>query len=672
MFNKTYPFTAIVGQIDLKLSLILNAINPRIGGVLIRGEKGTAKSTTVRALAALLPEIDVVKGCLYSCCPDDFSLMCKKCKKTWPDHQIIARRVRVVTLPLNATEDRILGGIDFNFAVKHGVRALQPGLLAEVNRGILYIDEVNLLDNHIVDVILDAAASDENRVEREGISFNHRADFILVGTMNPEEGELSPQFLDRFGLCVDVKGETDIDTRILLMEQREEFDFDPLIFMNRFKKENEKIAEKILAAREILGSIRLSKHLRSFISELCLENNVAGHRADIILEQTAKTFAAWNGRIEVTLDDIQKTAMFVLPHRKRDSVPPQTPPEQEEKEQKSEMQNQDENKENNQEQHDSETSSPPETGANPHMEKNHAENESQSDSDKDAEKQDENILEQIFETGKTFKVKNFSAPKDHIFRRGSGKRSRTRIFQKQGRYIKSTSQQKTGDIALDATLRVAAPFQNRRKNINGLAVSLTREDIREKIREKRISSLLLFLVDASGSMGAKGRMTASKGAVMSLLLDAYQKRDKVAMISFRKDEATVNLPPTSSVELAANLLAQMPVGGRTPFSAGLLKMYELLQNFFLKEPASRPIVIIISDGKANRAVGDKKPVEEALDLATKIASDDRIKFIVVDTEEKGIITFGLARQFARATGAEYFKTDDLKANQLVNIIREGI
>jgi magnesium chelatase subunit D len=224
-------------------------------------------------------------------------------------------------------------------------------------------------------------------------------------------------------------------------------------------------------------------------------------------------------------------------------------------------------------------------------------------------------------------------------------------------------------VALDATLRAAAPHQLHRKNGNGLAVVLTPDDIREKIREKRIGNFLLFVVDASGSMGARGRMAASKGAVMSLLLDAYQKRDKVAMVSFRKDEAVVNLPPTGSIELAAGLLKEMPVGGRTPMSAGLVKSYEILRNHLVREPSARPIALFITDGKSNASLGAAKPVPEALALAGRMALESRIRFIVVDTESEGLIRFGLARQLAGALNAEYFKIEDLKSDSLLNIVK---
>jgi magnesium chelatase subunit D len=277
--------------------------------------------------------------------------------------------------------------------------------------------------------------------------------------------------------------------------------------------------------------------------------------------------------------------------------------------------------------------------------------------------------DRLFEVGATFKVKPLSSEKDRLFRRGSGRRSRTRVSQKQGRYVKSCFHPRHGDIALDATLRAAAPFQKQRGNGNGLKVNLTPQDIRGKIREKRIGNFLLFAVDASGSMGARGRMAASKGAVMSLLLDAYQKRDRVSMISFRRNAADVNLPPTTSVELAGKLLAEMPVGGRTPLSAGLARVHEQVRNVLLKDPSARPIIILITDGKSNVSLGDQKPVDEALMLAAAMARDERSRHIVVDTEEEGLVTFGLARQLAAALCAQYFKIEDLKAQSLVDIVK---
>jgi magnesium chelatase subunit D len=666
MRRTIFPFSAIVGQEALKQSLLLNAVNPRIGGVLIRGEKGTAKSTAVRALAALLPEIEVVRGCPFGCEPDRPDETCDRCRNSKQPLQRTHRQVRVVDLPLNATEDRVAGGIDFSLAVKQGRRALQPGLLAAAHRGILYVDEVNLLDDHIVDIVLDAAASGENIIEREGISFRHPSRFILVGTMNPEEGELRPQLLDRFGLCVETAGAASLEDRVALLQRRESFDGDPVSFMQSYAKQNRTVARKIEAGQAQLSMVRMPRHLRGFISELCSENNVAGHRADLVIEQTALALAALEAAPEVTVDHIRRVAPMALVHRRREAQPPPPPPE-----------------DSQSPENDPPREDPPPDEEQPREKQENRENDSnpkaQSDQtpegNKSAPDQDaprpENGDERIFDIGATFKVKPLASSKDRLFRRGSGRRSRTRVSQKQGRYVKSCLNLRNNDIALDATLRAAAPYQRARRNDNpnGMAVVLTDQDIRGKIREKRIGNYLFFTVDASGSMGARGRMAASNGAVMSLLLDAYQKRDRVAMISFRRNEAVVNLPPTPSVELAGKLLAEMPVGGRTPLSAGLVKTHEQVRNILAKDPSARPIVILITDGKSNVALGDQKPVDEALRLAEAMSRDERIQYIVVDTETPGMITFELAGRLAAALGGQYFKIDDLKAQTLIDIVK---
>ncbi len=667
--NKIFPFSAIVGQDQLKLALILNAINPRIGGVLVRGEKGTAKSTAVRALAALVPAIAVVEGCPYNCDPDRPQSLCGHCRDARSSG--VQRPVSVVTLPLNATEDRVAGGIDLGRAVKEGTRFMQPGLLARAHRGILYVDEVNLLDDHIVDIILDAASSGRNVIEREGISLAHASRFVLVGTMNPEEGELRPQLLDRFGLCVEVRAVADKDSRVVLMERREAYDASPADFIKRFREDNTKITAQIVQAQRMLAMVRMPEHLRSLASQLAMESNVAGHRADLIIEQAARTVAALRGRREVTVDDVLEVAPLVLFHRSREAQPPPSPSPQD--------QEQPRDQENPVQDNPAEPRQDDEPQPEEQPGRQEAKNSQAGEKNSPAEEEEsgpdnrgKDPMEQVFAVADTFKIRKFTAPKDRLFRRGSGRRSRTRSARRQGRYIKSTTLRTTGDVALDASLRAAAPYQLRRENRNGLAVVIRSEDIREKIREKRIGNFLLFVVDASGSMGARGRMAASKGAIMSLLLDAYQKRDRIAMISFRRNEAVVNLPPTSSIELAAGLLREMPVGGRTPLSAGLAKSYEVSRNYLLREPTVRPIVIIITDGRSNVALGEKNPQAETFELAERMALDDRIRFIIIDTESPGIVQFGLARKIAMALNAQYFRIEELKADTLLNIAKENI
>ena len=679
MERTVYPLAAVVGQEQLQQGLLLVAINPAVGGILLRGEKGTAKSTMVRALAALLPEILVVRGCANACSPEPDEDRCPECRRRFPKLETATRRARLVELPLNATEDRVAGGIDFPRSLKTGRVVFAPGLLAAAHRGLLYVDEVNLLDDHIVDLILDAAASGENRIEREGISYRHPARCILVGTMNPEEGELRPQLLDRFGLCLEIAGSSDPEERVTLMERREAFDRDPAAFLAGYQEESDRLAHRLAQARAFLPRVHVAAHLRGFIGELCRESNVAGHRADLVMEQAARALAAFEGRAEVSVDHIRIVAPMVLLHRRRDAQPPPPPPPPPPDEQPPDEQSDDTPPEENREQQSGQqpeepapqeagnqpppAAEPPETGDRQEPEGRQDEEEN-GQQPAPAGREDE-----FFEIGATFKVKPLSAVKDRVVRRGSGRRSRSRIAQKKGRYVKSALRP-SDDLALDATLRAAAPFQRQRAgSADGLAVHLREQDLRTKIREKRIGNLLLFVVDASGSMGARGRMAASKGAVMSLLLDAYQKRDRVAMITFRRQEATVNLPPTTSVDLAGRLLAEMPVGGRTPLSAGLVRTHEQVRNYLIKNPTAQPIVIFITDGKCNVALGEGKPVEESLRLAGALAQDRRIRTIVVDTEEAGLVTFGLARRLAGAMTAQYFKIDDLRAQALVDIVR---
>ncbi len=315
-----YPFTALVGQEDMKLALILNAINPKLAGVLIRGEKGTAKSTAVRALAALLPDNQVVNGCLFGCDPEDVTTMCRSCREHLQKNKKLestTRKMRVVELPVSATEDRVVGTLDLEEAIKKGEKRFEPGVLAEANRGILYMDEVNLLDDHIVDVLLDSAAMGINTVEREGVSFTHPANFMLVGTMNPEEGELRPQLLDRFGLCVQIEGILDPKQRVDVVRRRIAFEEDPAGFCSLWEPAQKNLRRQIIAAKQLLVEVQASDKMLYLIAEIAVEMGVDGHRADLIMLKSAKTMAALQGHTEVTKDDIRATCDLALIHRMR-------------------------------------------------------------------------------------------------------------------------------------------------------------------------------------------------------------------------------------------------------------------------------------------------------------------------------------------------------------------
>ncbi len=315
-----FPFTAIVGQEEMKLSLILNVIDPKIGGVMIMGDRGTGKSTTIRALADLLPEIDVVAGDPFNSDPQDLDLMSDEVKEKIQQQiplDIVKKKVQMVDLPLGATEDRVCGTIDIEKALSEGVKAFEPGLLAKANRGILYVDEVNLLDDHLVDVLLDSAAGGWNTVEREGISIRHPAQFVLVGSGNPEEGELRPQLLDRFGMHAEIHTVKEPDLRVQIVEQRAAFDSNPPEFCEKYRQEQEKLQEKIVQAQKLLPQVVLDYDLRVKISEICSELDVDGLRGDIVTNRAAKAIAAFEGRTEVTVDDIRRVIVLSLRHRLR-------------------------------------------------------------------------------------------------------------------------------------------------------------------------------------------------------------------------------------------------------------------------------------------------------------------------------------------------------------------
>ncbi|MEN9936347.1 MAG: hypothetical protein RLZZ387_2926 [Chloroflexota bacterium] len=315
-----YPFSALVAQERLKRALILNAINPRVGGVLIRGEKGTAKSTAVRGLARLLPHITVVADCPFSCPPDRPAAMCEGCRARHARGEelpVTERATRLVELPVAASEDRVVGSLDLEHALTEGQRRFEPGLLAQANRGLLYVDEANLLDDHLVDVLLDAAAMGTNTVEREGISVSHPARFILVGTMNPEEGELRPQLLDRFGLVVEIGGITDIGGRVAVIERRMGYDADPDAFAAEWHGEEQKLADRIVTARALLPAVQITRNDMATVAALAVELGVDGHRADLAILETARTHAAWSGRTHLSVEDIRTAAELALPHRMR-------------------------------------------------------------------------------------------------------------------------------------------------------------------------------------------------------------------------------------------------------------------------------------------------------------------------------------------------------------------
>ncbi len=633
----TFPFPAVMGQENIKKALIFNLINPKIGGVLICGEKGTAKSTLVRGLAELYENIEVVD------------------------------------LPLNITEDRLEGSIDIEKAILQGKRCFEGGVLQKVHGNMLYVDEVNLLSEHIVNCLLQTAVSGVNRVEREGISYSHPSEFVLIGTMNPEEGPLRPQFLDRFGLYVEVKGSRDISERIEIIRRRLEFENDTEKFIEQWRDELQNIRDKIKNAKNLVSKIIVREQIMNLAAQFSDEANCQGHRAEIVIVETAKAIAALDGRKYINLEDVKEAAHFVLPHRMRQASSNDIQQDEQNQDNEGNKEENTETQEQNTEmdQQNKEQNEQKENNNNTEEEKMNEDNKEEKEERNDEDDELNNITpdlknsnendsseDEVFDVGEVFRVKNLDiSPLDKKKRNGSGKRCRTKTGSTQGRYVRYTyPKEKVKDLAFDATLRAAAPYQRYRDN-GELALSIARDDIREKIREKRTGTTILFVVDASGSMGAKKRMKAVKGAVLSLLTDAYQKRDKVGMVAFRKNSAELLLGITRSVDLAQKKLIELPTGGKTPLGEGLLRGYEILKAAKIKDPDMVPLMVLVSDGRANYSTNGGEPMKEALDIAAKI-KDEGIQALVVDSEE-GFIKLELAKDISEVLGAQYYKLEEL-------------
>jgi magnesium chelatase subunit D len=646
--SAAYPFTAVVGLDDLRLALVVNAVSPAVGGVLVRGEKGTAKSTVVRALAALLPPVDVVEGCRFACAPDAPD---PACPDTSRHGAATSRPARLVELPVGASEDRLVGSLDLERALTTGVSAYEPGLLAAAHRGVLYVDEVNLLHDHLVDLLLDAAALGRSYVEREGVSVQHAARFLLVGTMNPEEGELRPQLLDRFGLTVEVTATRDPLERAEVVRRRLAYEADPDGFAQRFADDDAALAASIAAARERLSTVVLGDRALQEVTTVCAAFDVDGLRADLVTAKAAVALAAWAGRTEVSTEDVRTAARLALPHRRRrtpfeapgldeqqlddalDSVPP-APPE------------------------DGPDDDGPDGGGAPEP------GEAQDDA---AEGQEQEAApagarasaeQSPAAAGPTFAPVALSVPGVNRRAGAAGRRSRT-----EGGSGRLTGERlpagRLQSLHLAATLRAAAPHQVRRGR-TGAGVVVRPTDLREAVREGREGNLVLFVVDASGSMAARSRMSAVKGAVLSLLTDAYQRRDKVALVSFRGADADLVLPPTTSVEAAAVRLQSLPTGGRTPLSAGLLRAAEVLRVEQVRDRARRALVVVVTDG---RHTSGPAPELAAAHLARSGAA-----CVVVDCES-GPVRLGLAQGLGRSLGGTALRLDELSADSLTRVVK---
>ena len=629
MKRNNFPFSAVLGLNHAKTAILIVLVNPRAGGLLISGPQGIGKSTLMRSTQELI-------------------------ERPWRD------------IPVSVTEDRLFGTIDTEKAIYSGQKKLYPGIINEADQGVLYLDDANLLREDLLDSILNIAEVGAYQLERDGLSLRCDTSFTIIAAINPESGMLSGACLDQFGLFVNVDNIHDENTRVEILKRTISFEKDCASFCNLWKLENEKIKKAIHSAMSLLPKVVVSSGMIQLASVYALKAHVSGHRADIYLIEAARALAALAERRYVLPKDLEKAAEFVLPHRMRKNWEEELP-------QSDELEDPDKN--NTEKAQESEDNDLGDDGEDPS--ENHIveamgnggnNNESSSDMPEfpqgaDDEKVDSADLHVILPPLWIQNEKKQFTPK------GSGKRNITRSDERQGRYVKAgIPKGETHDIAIDATLRAAAPHQKGRQS-NGCAVVIRHEDIRRKQREKRTGNIFLFLVDASGSMGARERMKAVKGVVFKMLADAYQKRDRVGMIAFRRDRAEVLLPITRSIEFAQKKLAALPTGGKTPLAQGLIKAEDMLDRLYKQDPLQDPVLILITDGRATNSLNkNTDPVRDALSEAERIGHRHMLT-AVIDTES-GFIKLGLAKELAQKMGASYFHVDKISEDRLLCIGRQ--
>lgn len=617
-----------------KEAILLTLVNPFAGGLLLSGEKGTGKSTLVRSARELVDA-------------------------PW------------VEIPISITEDRLFGSIDAEEAIRSGHKKLLPGLIDEADKGIIYIDDVNLLRDDLLSAVLNIREAGGYRLERDGLSEQRDTAFTVLAVMNPESGTLSSSSLDRFGLFAQADPSYDDETRLEIIRRVLDFEKDGIAFRAKWQEETDALKKKIKDAREALSKVEVSAAMIQLAAVYTLKAHVAGHRADIYLIEAARAEAALEGRKYVLPKDLEKVAEFVLPHRMRKAEEQQGQPSEEMPQEQPEEENKPQQEEEQQTPQDNEFSHPPEAQP-PQINTEDADDSSHEQNQDNAQMSNPRgqSRERIDDADLHVNLPPMwiEPSKDRKPKKGSGKRSLTMTDLMQGRYVRAEiPKAKTSDIAFDATLRAAAPYQKARPS-NGCAVVIRKDDLRSKVREKRTGNIFLFVVDASGSMGARERMKTVKGVIFKILLDAYQKRDRVGMVAFRKNQAEVLLPVTRSVDFAQKKLATMPTGGKTPLAKGLLKAEDVLDMLYRQDANQDPVMILITDGRATSSLNKgTNPVTDALEEAKRIGRRN-IPVAVIDTES-GFIKLGLAKKLAKAMGASYFQVDKISEDQLLHIWR---